>query len=56
MSWLFSAALLPIVLCGVMCIGGPLLAAVAARRATRNDRGRSTPDRDSPRSEHALDR
>jgi hypothetical protein len=56
MSWLFSAALLPIVLCGVMCVGGPLLAALGVRRAARNGRGRSTADTDSRTSENALDR
>jgi hypothetical protein len=42
MSWLFGAALLPFVLCGAMCLGGALLAALGVRRGAR---GRSdTPD------------
>lgn len=34
MEWLFSLALLPILLCGLMCIGGMGLAALGLRRGT----------------------
>jgi hypothetical protein len=37
MSWLFGAALLPFLLCGAMCLGGMLLAALGLRRGTRNE-------------------
>jgi hypothetical protein len=40
MSWLFSVALLPFVLCGVMCLGGILLAALGLRKGT-HDRSRA---------------
>jgi hypothetical protein len=36
MSWLFSAALLPLVLCGAMCFGGVLLAALGLRQGARS--------------------
>jgi hypothetical protein len=36
MSWLFSAALLPFALCGAMCLGGALLAALGLRRGARD--------------------
>ena len=36
MSWLFGAALLPFLLCGAMCLGGMLLAALGLRRGTRD--------------------
>ena len=36
MSWLFSAALLPFVLCGAICLGGALLAALGLRRGRRD--------------------
>jgi hypothetical protein len=41
MSWLFSAALLPFVLCGAICLGGALLAALGLRRSARD--GSDTP-------------
>ncbi len=34
MEWLFGLALLPALLCGLMCIGGVVLAAVGLRRTT----------------------
>ena len=37
MNWLFGAALLPFLLCGAMCLGGMLLAALGLRRGTRNE-------------------
>ncbi len=36
MNWLFGAALLPFLLCGAMCLGGMLLAALGLRRG-RNE-------------------
>jgi hypothetical protein len=44
MSWLFSVALLPFVLCGAMCLGGALLAALGLRRGAKDRR-------DAPRDE-----
>jgi hypothetical protein len=35
MSWLWGAALLPLILCGGMCIGGMVLAAIGLGRARR---------------------
>ncbi len=32
MEWLFGLAFLPALLCGVMCLGGIVLAAVGVRR------------------------
>lgn len=42
MEWLLGIAILPVVLCGLMCIGGMAFAAIgagraAARRASRDD-------------------
>jgi len=37
MSWLFGAALLPFLLCGAMCLGGMLLAALGLRRGTHDE-------------------
>lgn len=39
MEWLFSLALLPILLCGLMCIGGMALAALGLRRGTSRRSG-----------------
>lgn len=37
MEWLVGAALLPLVVCGLMCVGGVALAVVGLRRGdTRN--------------------
>lgn len=35
MSWLFGLAILPALLCGLMCVGGMILAAIATRNSTR---------------------
>ena len=34
MEWLFGLAILPALLCGLMCVGGMVLAAVGVRRST----------------------
>jgi hypothetical protein len=50
MSWLWGAALLPLIVCGAMCIGGMVAAAVGLRRAgphTAGRRERPTGDRPS---------
>lgn len=36
MEWLWGAALLPLIVCGGMCIGGMVLAALGLGRASRN--------------------
>jgi hypothetical protein len=51
MSWLVSAALLPLVLCGVICLGGAVLAALGLRRATRQGNGSSAAEKDSQTSD-----
>ncbi len=33
MEWVFGLAILPVLLCGLMCIGGMVLAAVGLRRS-----------------------
>lgn len=33
MQWLFGATLLPLLLCGLMCVGGTVLAALGLRRS-----------------------
>jgi hypothetical protein len=33
MQWLFGATLLPLILCGLMCVGGAVLAALGLRRS-----------------------
>ncbi len=38
MEWIAGAALLPLLMCGVMCVGGVALAAVGLRRNQANDR------------------
>lgn len=38
MEWIAGAALLPLLLCGLMCVGGVLLAAVGLRRTHAPDR------------------
>jgi hypothetical protein len=35
MEWLLSLALLPLLLCGAMCVGGMLLAFFGIRRASQ---------------------
>lgn len=35
MEWLWGAALLPLLFCGLMCVGGVAIAAVPLRRGTR---------------------
>lgn len=37
MDWIWGAALLPLLACGAMCIGGMALAAVGFRRRDRSD-------------------
>lgn len=32
MEWLFGLAILPLLLCGLMCVGGMALAAIGLRR------------------------
>lgn len=44
MRWLFGAALLPFLFCGVMCLGGMTLAWFGLKRAGESKP--STPDRD----------
>jgi hypothetical protein len=34
MEWLFGLAFVPILLCGLMCVGGMALAALGVRRGT----------------------
>lgn len=34
MEWLWGLAILPALLCGLMCVGGVVLAAVGIRRTT----------------------
>ena len=38
MEWIAGAALLPLLLCGLMCVGGVALAAVGLRRTQSTDR------------------
>lgn len=51
MDWLFGFAFVPLLMCGLMCLGGMALAMFGRRRA---DDGRHrdvpaiTPDRDEP--------
>jgi hypothetical protein len=56
MRWLFSAALLPLVLCGGMCIGGALLAALGLRRGTSQRSGPPPAETASRPPQEALDR
>lgn len=44
MEWLWGLAILPVLLCGLMCVGGVVLAALGlrqanSRRACRDDDG-----------------
>ena len=39
MEWLLGAALLPMLVCGVMCGGGVVLAAIGVRRGTSGRSG-----------------
>lgn len=52
MDWLWGAALLPLVACGAMCIGGMALAAVGLRRGRGSCHGGSSPDEGTGRPEH----
>ena len=36
MDWIWGAALLPLLACGAMCVGGMALAAVGLRRGSRH--------------------
>jgi hypothetical protein len=56
MEWLFTAALLPLVLCGVMCVGGALLAAFGIRRSTCRRSARPAEEPASEASQEALTR
>jgi hypothetical protein len=38
MEWIAGAALLPLLMCGLMCIGGIALAALGLRRTQSTDR------------------
>jgi len=53
MDWLWGAALLPLVACGAMCIGGMALAAIGLRRASSSDG--SSDDRRSETDDHDDD-
>lgn len=47
MEWLWGAALLPLIVCGGMCLGGMVLAALGLGRASRNPPDREdVPDGD----------
>ncbi len=48
MEWILTAALLPLLVCGAMCVGGALLAALGLRRATRHASCRPTVETHSP--------
>lgn len=50
MEWLFSLALLPLLLCGAMCVGGMLLAFLGIRRATDSSSHESRPGDEFDRS------
>lgn len=50
MEWLFGLAILPILLCGIMCLGGMALAAIGLRRSTAGRAGI-----DGPRPTDAAD-
>jgi hypothetical protein len=39
MWWVVGGILIPFLLCGLMCLGGILLAAVGLRRVTRSNDG-----------------
>ena len=57
MEWLLSLALLPLLLCGAMCVGGMLLAVFGIRRASQP--ACHTPSRDddwADMSEDSLER
>ena len=61
MGWLISLAVLPGVLCGVMCVGGMVLAALGWRRSTCRSCPAPTPpgdramhvSRPAPSAEHS---
>ena len=38
MNWLWGAALLPLLFCGLMCVGGMVLAALGLRHAAQHSR------------------
>ena len=56
MEWLFSAALLPFLVCGAMCLGGMLLAALGLRRGSRQESAPPKPETDSAPSKEAVGR
>lgn len=47
MEWLWTAALVPFLLCGLMCLGSIALAAVGLRRGRNRRRGCCGDDRAS---------
>ncbi|CAN5483605.1 hypothetical protein BH20ACT2_BH20ACT2_03830 [soil metagenome] len=47
MEWLLGAALLPLLVCGLMCAGGVLLATVGLRRSQPSGRDSCSTDQDS---------
>jgi hypothetical protein len=57
MRWVFNAALLPFVVCGAMCFGGALLAALGLRHGVREaSRDASRTEAPSRPSEQIIDR
>lgn len=63
MEWIAGAALLPLLVCGAMCAGGILLAAVGLRRnqdtksacCPPDDSGLETASADTPAQHHQVD-
>lgn len=52
MEWLWTAALVPFLLCGLMCLAGVALAAVGLRRNRASRRDCCDGDEDSSKAEH----
>jgi len=54
MRWLFGLAIMPALLCGLMCVGGMVFAAVTTRNSTRqrasSDEPSATDIVDAPRA------
>ena len=55
MRWLFGAALLPFLACGVMCLGGMALAALGFRRHTPSNHERKVGTAHDPASRRVSD-
>ena len=54
MEWLFGLAIIPMLLCGVMCVGGIVLAALGVRRgAARRPCGHDQTSASTAHQEHA---